>query len=446
MHGPSLFSADAYRLQFERLRSKARARHRQREPESQGLTLSALHVHAAELCQRVAGDVRSGAFRFAPLQRVETFVGGKRRTIHRADLVDALVLGALAQRLTTLLEGVLRDAVYAYRPGRNAQLAITRLQEHLREHRQGRPDPKQRGVFVLQRDLSAFGESIPTHARSKLWPLLHTLCTSLPEHDEARVLEQLVTAACRPEVSTTDGQRWTLEHGLPTGSPIQQPLANLYLSPLDDALDALGLFYARFGDDLLLISDAPQAATAGAATLRRVCTELELEFNAQKSRDLYFTKPGRPYAGAQPLAFVPASHIEYLGARIAFDGQLGLKRKRLRELLTRTRWRVGNVAQLAAPEEASRAVAQALAHAFFGRDATAEIAISALREWVDDRQQLRQLDRHITLLCAEALSEVRGVRALRHTSAQALRDLGLPSVLQLRRRAWAPREHTEEEL
>jgi hypothetical protein len=390
--------------------------------------------------------VRSGAFRFAPLQRVVTVVGGKRRTIHRAELVDALVLGALAQRLTALLEGVLRDAVYAYRPGRNAQLAITRLQEHLREHRHARPDPRQRGVFVLQRDLSAFGESIPTHARSKLWPLLHALCTCLPDCDEAKVLEQLVTAACHPEVSTADGQCFTLEHGLPTGSPIQQPLANLYLTPLDDALDALGLFYARFGDDLMVISDAPEAATTGAATARRVCTELELEFNAQKSRDLYFTKPGRPYAGTQQLAFTPASHLEYLGARIAFDGQLGLKRKRLRELLTRTRWRVSNVVQLTVPTEAPCAVARALERAFFGHDATGEIAVSALREWVDDRQQLRQLDRHITLLCAEALSEIRGVRALRHTSAQALRELGLPSMLQLRRRAWAPRVHTEEEL
>jgi Reverse transcriptase (RNA-dependent DNA polymerase) len=438
---PSIFAADAYLLQFERLRKKARARHGQREPQSQGLTLSALEGHAQALCTRLAHDVRGGQFQFSALTRAETWVQGKRRTIHRAELVDALVLGALSQRLTALLEPLLADSVYAYRPGRGPLHAVGRVREYLAAHHEARPLPTDRGVFVLQRDLSAYGESIPTHATSQLWPLLHSVLSAHSDPAEAAVMRHLLQRACCPEVKLPSGQVTVMTHGLPTGSPIQQPLANLYLTPLDRAVTSnAGGLYARFGDDILLLEDDAVRAQDTARLLQRVISELELSFNSHKTRELYFTAPGRPFAGRSELEWKAASHVEYLGTRIAFNGRLGLKTKRLRELLTRTRWRVENTVALAPAEEARQCVAAAVGHALFGEVRSSEALSAALRSWVDDRAQLRQVDRALALMCAEALSGRRGVRALRHTRARDLRAAGLPSLLELRRRTRGPFE------
>lgn len=432
----SLFRAELYVAQLERLRAKFKAKRRSREPDSGGVTLSALHDRGSQLCEHVAAEVTAGSYRFSPLQRVSVRVDGKLRTIHRANLVDALVLGAMAQRLTALLEAALEDTVYAYRPQRNPQLAIARVRECLRAHHAARPNPRDRGLFVLQRDLAAYGESIPTAADSRLWTLLDEVLGAHADRDEARRLRALLDAACRPEVKLPSGEIVQLGHGLPTGSPIQQPLANLYLIPLDRALKGLGPHhYARFGDDLLVLEPELDRACSAAATIDAVVSDLGLSFSTHKSRDLYFTKPGRPLGAATPITFTPTSHVEYLGVRLSFDGHQGLKRKRLRQFLTRSKARIANTKHVAPPEQVLEFVAEALNEAIHGTTSVADAATVSLRTWVDDRQQLRHLDYWLARACAEAVSGKRGVRAFRHTPPQAIRDAGLHSLLELRKRS-----------
>lgn len=436
----SLFQPDIYLAQLSRLRAKFGTRRRSREPQSEGLSLSELHERGDRLCEHIASEVQCGAFRFSPLERVLVFADGKRRTIHRATLVDSIVLGALSQCLTALLEPVLDDNVHAYRPGRNPQRTIERLCVYLAEHRRTRPEPRERGLFVLQRDLAAYGESIPTGPDSELWPLLDSVVGTMTDRAEARMLRSLVAAGCRPEVHLPTGELTTMTHGLPTGSPIQQPLANLYLSPLDERLRTLGVtFYARFGDDLLVVEPQLAAAHRVASALDEVVKDLGLVLNPDKTRNLYFTGPGRPLdrasIAASRVTFAPTSHLEYLGVRLSFFGHRGLKRKRLRQLLSRSRLRVENTVRVAPSDRTLEFVAAALGNALHGTDSAADPATTALRTWVDDRQQLRQLDHQLTLLCAEAISRRRGVRAFRHTRPQQLRHSGLRSLLELRRRS-----------
>jgi hypothetical protein len=207
----------------------------------------------------------------------------------------------------------------------------------------------------------------------------------------------------------------------------------LYLLPLDRAL-AGAFMYARFGDDILVVEAELARAEAAARSLAQCCSELELRFNPDKTRNLYFTTPGCPLRTPSELAFAPASHIEYLGVRISFDGHLGLKRKRLRDLLRRTRMRAQNTFALAPGQQATQWVARAVANALFHASSSGDPMHLPLSTWVDDRRQLRELDFSIALLCAEVLSERRGIRALRHTRSRQLRAAGLPSLLELRRR------------
>jgi hypothetical protein len=258
----------------------------------------------------------------------------------------------------------------------------------------------------------------------------------MPDQSEARALWALLESACRPEVRLNTGEIVVMQHGLPTGSPIQQPLANLYLAPLDRAVQELNPeFYARFGDDLLVLDCDPHRASATATVLNDVTGRLGVSWNQKKTHDWYFTLPGRPFDGATATPFTPTSHIEYLGARLSFRGRLGLKRKRLRQLLQRSRWRIENTLAIASKEDAVELVSQVLQQTLTQPGSLADPSAEALHTWVDDRDQLRQLDRHLAQLCAEALSGVRGVRAFRHVPPRLLRASGFGSMLQLRRRS-----------
>ncbi len=430
----SLFDPRSYRLQLEKLVHKARQSPRRAELESEDVSLSAVYRNAPEFCARIAAEVAAGSYELQPLTRVRSLVAGKWRTLYRPELLDRVVLGAVAQRLTTLLEGHLSGDVYGYRPGRGTQTAISRVRRYLTEHRRERRDPSLRGVFVLQRDLSAFGESIPTHAESRLWSLVERVLSDVQNRREAEVMGRLVSAACRPLVRQgTDVE--LLTQGLPTGSPIQQPLANLYLTPLDADVSALepGL-YARFGDDMLIMNAEHQKASSLARQVSETVESLGLRFNATKVRDLYFTGPGRPWGLSSGPAWAPTSHLEYLGVRINFEGRLGLKRERQRQLVQGCRWRVENTIRLADPKDALGAVATTLREALMTDSCLREPNAAAVADWVDDRDQLRQLDRQLAQLCAEALSGVRGVRAFRRLPPKTLRAAGLPSLLELRRR------------
>lgn len=435
----SLFLPEIYLIQLERLRTKAKRRGR-RPALRDDVGLSQVAGREGALCERLAREVRNGEYCFSPLARVTAWHDGKRRVIHRSSLVDALVLGAVAQRLTTLLEATLDDSVHAYRPRRGSQRTLAAVGEYLTKHTRERPDVHTRGVFVLQRDLSAYGESIPTAATSELWRLLSGLLDTAPDRAEARVLQTLLRTACCPEIRLQTGEVVIMHHGLPTGSPIQQPLANLYLMPLDSALREVELeFYARFGDDLLVLDSNVERAVRAASVMERTTERLGLVWSPAKVHNWYFTRPGCPYVGPFTPTFKPTSHIEYLGARLTFEGRLGLKRKRLRQLLQRSRHRIENTLDVMPKEQALEPIALALNHALCRRDGVGDPLTDALRTWVDDRDQLRQLDRQLAQLCAEALAGVRGVRAFRRVRAQALRDAGLRSVLQLRRRSGSKR-------
>lgn len=430
----SLFDPEIYLAQIARLNAKAKRR--VNKPQTPGApSLTTLRGREHELCRRLADEVRAGQYVLGPLTRVTVWADDKQRTIHRPELLDAILLGAVAQRLTLLLERVLDDHVHAYRPGRNQHKTLARVCAYLAAHRACRPHVRQRGVFVLQRDLSAYGESIPTHARSRLWSQLDALLSELDE-PEQRVLRALMDSACRPTVTLVTGETVILEHGLPTGSPIQQPLANLYLSPLDEALSTLEPeFYARFGDDVLLMDSDAERAAAALKTMDTVTSELGLGWNHGKSHDWYFTTPGRPFTGNSEVRFQPTSHIEYLGARLTFEGRLGLKKKRLRQLLQRSQRRINNAVALVPKEQALDAVAGSLGQALHGNHRLTDVACDAIRTWVDDRSQLKQLDRLLAQRCAEAISRRKGVKAFRTVAPAALRRAGLHSLLQLRRRS-----------
>ena len=150
------------------------------EPGRAGeLSLRELPSHDdGELARLLARAVSGGSYQFGVVREKRAHLGGKWRILYRASLVDTVVLLVLAKVTTALLDGVLSPRVYSYRRGRSSQQAVRDLANLVRRHRAELSEPRRRGLHVLRRDISAYGDSIPVHERSPLWPALKAALTS----------------------------------------------------------------------------------------------------------------------------------------------------------------------------------------------------------------------------------------------------------------------------
>ncbi len=409
------------------------------DPES--LELYRSFIRRPKLARELATCVASGQFRFGLFRERCAQIAGKLRRLQTPDALDRVVLSVLAQKLTEKVEPVLSDHVYSYRLGRSGTTALRRFSAYIREHRAARPDPKARGLYVIRDDIRAYGESIPVNAQSPLWALLSDVLGS--KHEDP-ILWELVAGALRPTIVNLNGTKERRDVGVPTGSPIQPVICNLYLTPVDRVLATIpGGFYARFGDDLLFAHPDPAVTRLALQQLSDKLRELQLTSKHDKSTVLYLTSAARP-SSAWPEAEA-RQRVTYLGAQVDFHGQLGLTPEKFRALLRAVRRRIVHASPLLnslPTHERLQCLCGIVNQALDPRCPTADSRAELLNTVVDDEHQLRELDYQIALMLAERVAARLGPKAFRSVPYQALRtQFGLSSLLHGHR--IAKRERTK---
>jgi hypothetical protein len=404
-----------------------------------GLTLGELPESVdPELCRKLAARVGSGRFVFSPVQEREAFLGGKRRLVYQAPLADTIVLFALASVATRALDGAISERVFSYRKGRSSEQAVRELARFVRAHRAGCADVRWRGLHVLRRDIAGYGDAIPVDDTSPLWPLLDAAVAQAGEATDG-ALATTVRAAVRPEVERRNGMIERAERGVPMGSPLQPLVCNLYLGAVDRALEAIpGAFYARFGDDFLFAHPDAEVVRRASASIEAELGALRLELNPEKRRDLFWNGAGREPDAAVSPEERGTTYVEYLGARVAFDGGISLSTKKRRRLQQELGARVRASEVLLRDEPVASRVEAVAAVVERALDPKSEVALDLAGEifrLADDRRVLAELDYWLRSVCARALSGRPGVRAFRSLSPRTLREHGLPSFVAKRARA-----------
>jgi hypothetical protein len=203
--------------------------------------------------------------------------------------------------------------------------------------------------------------------------------------------------------------------------------------PLDERLAALpDAFVARYGDDLFVAHPDAAVVDAAVTAVETVLAARGLQLNPKKVVRALWNGAARPDDSGRPAT----AEVTFLGCRVHFSGGVGLTRAKARAFLGDVRTRIARSAALAgdAPrEERARVACAAVAAALDVRSPFASAHAAALRNVVDDRRQLAELDHLIARAVAEALTGRRGARAFREVSWRALRrDAGLPSLVAQR--------------
>jgi len=180
---------------------------------------------------------------------------------------------------------------------------------------------------------------------------------------------------------------------------------------------------------------AADRLVAPASALEARLAELGLAFNAEKSRDLYFTGAGRPSL-EWPEARGTTS-VEFLGMRIGMDGTVSLGGNKVRDLLRDARRRARNTARALggqSEDERGRATA-AVVNALLDSDGThlRGSAAPLLAGMVTDRRQLDWLDHQLARIVAGEVSGDQRAAAFRRISYRTIRNDWALVSLRLRR-------------
>jgi RNA-directed DNA polymerase len=201
--------------------------------------------------------------------------GGKKvRVLGIPTIRDRVVQGALRLILEPIFEADFQPGSIGYRPNRQAQEAVHRIDEAVVWGK----------TRVIDVDLRAYFDNVRHHI------LLTKLARRISDPDVMRLLSMILKA--------------TGKKGVPQGGVISPLLSNIYLDDIDRMLEKAKeatrrgkythLEYARYADDLaILVDHHPRNGWLVKAVSRRLREELgklQVEVNEEKSRIVDLTK------------------------------------------------------------------------------------------------------------------------------------------------------------
>jgi RNA-directed DNA polymerase len=252
-------------------------------PGGDGITVTELKSYLRTHWPRVREELLEGKYVPSPVRRVEiTRPGGGMRALGIPTVLDRFIQQALLQVLQPIVDPTFSDGSFGFRPGRSAQDAVVRAQQHVA----GRISDK-RVLRVIRRYL------------------------------QAGIMEGGLVSP-RTE-------------GTPQGGPVSPLLSNILLDDLDRELERRGHRFVRYADDCNVYVQSKAAGERVLVSLERwLWKRLRLRVNRDKSA------VGRP-SERKFLGYGMTAHREPK-LTVSFQSVHRLKNK-LRVILRRGRGR-----------------------------------------------------------------------------------------------------------
>jgi hypothetical protein len=407
--------------------------------EQDGVSLATLVLHRSQIGKLLARSVSRGRYLLQPAALREIRVEGKLRRVYALRLTDQIVLAVVADLLAQAMSRDLSPRLYSYRKGFSWFQPVVDFARYVRMHRRSHPDARQRGLYILRRDIEAYFDSIPVGRESPLWSMLRNALTAgggkVPDgSNEWSLIEKVV----RPEVLLPDGAVACPFRGIPTGQPIASVMSNLFLSELDKDLEVIpGAFYARYADDLIFAHPDPGVTREVDARIDRALASLHLVANESKRQNLYLTAAGRMSAAWAEAKGTTV--VRFLGMLVLADGTVALGARKRRGLL-RDLERIARRTARALPptdgERVGRVVCSVINSVLTPRTVVfQQPSIPLLLRAVTNRGQLAHLDYSIARIVVRTLTGLQSVRAFRQLPYRKIRgNWGLVSLLHARNR------------
>ena len=230
-----------------------------------GMTVEELGGYLSENGENIREQLRTRKYKPQPVRRVEIpKPGGGIRNLGVPTVVDRFVQQAVAQILTPIFEEQFHDHSYGFRPNRCAQQAVIKALEMINDGHD----------WIVDIDLEKFFDTVD---QDKLMTIFGR---TIKDGDVISVVRKFLVSG----VMIDDEYEDTVV-GTPQGGNISPLLANVVLNELDEELEARGLDFVRYADDLIIMVGSRQAAERVMKSITRYIEEkLGLKVNAEKSK------------------------------------------------------------------------------------------------------------------------------------------------------------------
>jgi hypothetical protein len=232
-----------------------------------------------DLKPRLQQQLLRGTYRLGPVQRFGD--GDDAREVWAA--LDALVLKAVALVLA---------GHWAFSPRCHHVAGHGGAKAAVRAVDQALPDCP----FVLRSDVQSYYASLDHEL------VLAQLRDAIPDQRLLTLLEKYVRRTVYQ-----DGLYRDVTRGISLGCPLSPLIAALYLKPLDQRLEATGLFYARFMDDWVVLAPTRWTLRRAARVMQQTLAELKVA-----------THPDKTFLGRTARGF------DFLGYRFGAAGLTGV--------------------------------------------------------------------------------------------------------------------------
>ncbi len=270
-------------------------------PGIDGMTVEQLGPHLKEHWPQIAAKLREGRYRPSAVRAVEIpKPQGGVRTLGIPTVLDRFVQQAILQLLTPAFDPGFSDHSHGFRPQRSAHDAVREAKAYVLEGR----------CWVVDIDLKAFFDQVNHDL------LMREVARKVSEKRLLKLIGSFLRAgsarAGEPAAARTKGT--------PQGGPLSPILTNILLDRLDKELEARGLAFVRYADDIAICARSRRSAER---ILESVTKWLEKSLKVEVNRE----KSGAGLTEESSL----------LGFRIHRDGRISVTPKAQERLKERVR-------------------------------------------------------------------------------------------------------------
>ena len=252
-------------LEVRRLRSAyEKVRAKRGAPGVDGVSVEQFGQSLEQNLVKLIAELRERTYRPLPVKRVLIpKPDGGQRPLGIPAVRDRVVQQAVLGVLEPIFEADFSPHSHGFRPGRSCFSALRELYGQVRAGH----------VYIVDVDIEKFFDTIAHE------PLIDAVAEKVADGSVLRLIRLFLEALIQ------DGYRLMRpKAGTPQGGVVSPLLANIYLGQLDRVLEAEGVAFVRYADDVRLLSRTPAGAQKALQRTEEVLSELGLRLNQNKTR------------------------------------------------------------------------------------------------------------------------------------------------------------------